>query len=492
MLKKQVFYIIGLILLFLSAALSMSSLWSLYYDFYLNQDSDLMSFIYSIFITFFSSIILIIVTRNRDKSEITNKDGFAIVTLGWILIVIFSSLPYYFYGNGFTFTNAFFESMSGLTTTGASILGHSSTPSIESLPHGLLFWRSFTSFLGGMGIIVFSIAILPLLGMGGVQLFRAEVAGPVADKMTPRVKQTAKLLWTIYLGLVLILTILLLIQGLSFHDSICHAFTTIATAGFSTKNASIGAFSPTVQWTIIIFMFIAGTSFTLHYIFISNKKMEYLKDTEFKVFSGMIIICSFIFLINVVNSDLYKLNFESVRHSIFNAVTIITTTGFTTENYSEWPALSKTLVFFLFFVGGCAGSTTGAMKIIRSILIYKYLVSEIRKMLHPNGVFPLRINGNVVPDDIVKKTLGFYLFYIFIFVFTALIFAMLGLDVETALSASASSIGNIGPALGSVGPAHNWAHLPELAKWLASFCMLLGRLEIFTVMVLFSRTFWKK
>ena len=492
MLKKQVFYIIGLILIFLSIALAISSLWSVYYDFYLNIDKDLVPFIYSIIITFMSGIILIFLTKNRNKTEITNKDGFAIVTLGWVLIVFFSSLPFYFYGNGFTFTNAFFESMSGLTTTGATILGHSTTTNIESLPHGLLFWRSFTTFIGGMGIIVFSIAILPLLGMGGVQLFRAEVAGPVADKMTPRVKQTAKLLWAIYLGLFLILTIILILQGLTFHDSICHAFTTIATGGFSTKDASIGAFSPMVQWTIIIFMFIAGTSFTLHYIFISNKKIEYLKDTEFKVYFCMIVICSIIFLSNIVNSDLYGLNFEAIRHSIFNSVTIITTTGFTTENYGEWPALSKTLIFFLFFVGGCAGSTTGAMKIIRTILIYKYLVSEIRKMLHPNGVFPLRINGNVIPDDIVKKTLGFYLFYIFIFVFTAMIFAMLGLDVETALSASASSIGNIGPALGSVGPAYSWAHIPDFAKWLASFCMLLGRLEIFTVMVLFSRTFWNK
>ena len=492
MFKKQVFYIIGLILVLLSISMIFSSFWSIYYDYYLNQEDDLNAFILSILITFLSGFILIILSKSHKKSEISNRDGFAIVTIGWILIAFFSSLPYYLYGHGFTITNSFFESMSGLTTTGATILGHSSMIDIESLPHGILFWRSFTLFIGGMGIIVFSIAILPLLGMGGVQLFRAEVAGPIANKMTPRIKQTAKLLWSIYIGLVLILAFILFLEGMSVHEALCHAFSTISTAGFSTKNASIGAFTPLIQWTIILFMFLAGTSFTLHYIFLSNKKIEYLKDTEFKVYFGMIFIFSIIFLINITNTDLYKLNFDSIRHSIFTSVTLITTTGFTTANYGEWPALSKTLIFFLFFIGGCAGSTTGAMKIIRTILIYKYLSSEIRKMLHPTGVFPLRINGNVIPDDVVKKTLGFYLFYIFIFVVTAMIFAMLGLDLETALSASASSLGNIGPALGSIGPWDNWGHLPDLAKWIASFCMLLGRLEIFTVMVLFSRTFWSR
>ena len=492
MFKKQVFYIIGLILVFLSFSMILSSFWSFYYDYYLNQDDDLKSFLLSIIITLSSGLILILLSRSRKKNEITNRDGFVIVTIGWVLIVFYSSLPYYLYGHGFTFTNAFFESMSGLTTTGATILGHSSTSDIESLPYGILFWRSFTQFIGGMGIIVFSIAILPLLGMGGVQLFRAEVAGPVADKMTPRVKQTAKLLWTIYVGFVFILTSILLLEGMDLHAALCHAFTTIATAGFSTKNASIGAYSPLIQWTIIFFMLCAGTSFTLHYMFLTKKRPEYLKDTEFKFYLGMIIFFSILFLINIVKSDLYNFNLNSIRHSVFASVTIITTTGFTTENFGDWPALSKTLIFFLFFIGGCAGSTTGAMKIIRTILVSKYLISEIRKMLHPKGVFPLRINGNVVPDDIVKKTLGFYLFYIFIFVFSAMIFAMVGLDLETALSASAAAIGNIGPGLGTIGPSENWGHLPDLAKWVAAFCMLLGRLEIFTVMVLFSRTFWTK
>ena len=295
MIRKQVFYIVGLILILLGISMFFSAAWSLYFDYYLGQEDDLISFIKSITITISTGIILAFFTSSKEKIELSNRDGFSIVTIGWVVMVVFSALPFYFYGNGFTYVNAFFEAMSGLTTTGATILGKNSISDIESLPHGLLFWRSFTQFIGGMGIIVFSIAILPLLGMGGVQLFRAEVAGPVADKLTPRVKQTAKMLWSIYVGFVLFVTITLWIEGMDIHSAFCHAFTTVATAGFSTKNASIGAFTPLIQWTIIFFMFCAGTSFTLHYMFLSKKSPEYTKDTEFKFYLTMIIIFSLIF-----------------------------------------------------------------------------------------------------------------------------------------------------------------------------------------------------
>jgi len=438
-----------------------------------------------------------------------------VVTLGWIAIVIFSAFPFYFSGT-LDYTNSFFEAMSGLTTTGATVLGHSDTLMIEELPHGILFWRSFTQFIGGMGIIVFSIAILPMLGMGGVQLFRAEVAGPVADKITPRVKQTAKLLWGIYVGFVLILCLILKIEGMSWFDAICHSFTTIATSGFSTKNISIAAYGGLIQWTIIIFMFLAATNFSLHYYFIAKGKFEYYKDHEFRVYFGLCIIFSILFFINIVGTNKYQTDLLSFRHSVFAAVSILTTTGFSTENFNEWPEMSKMLLFFLFFIGGSAGSTTdewpemskmllfflffiggsagsttGGMKIIRSILVFKYLIYEVRKLLHPKGVFNITIGENTIDDNVVRATLGFYLFYILIFVFTAIFLSFTGLDVETALTASASAIGNIGPGLGSIGPSGNWGHLTDLAKWLTSFCMLLGRLEIFTVVVLFSRSFWK-
>ena len=485
MIRRQSFYIVGILLIILGFSMLFSVACSLIYG-----DGDLIPLLQSIAVTVGFGLILAILSRTKDKKELTTHDGFAVVTLGWIAIVIFSAFPFYFSGT-LDYTNSFFEAMSGLTTTGATVLGHSSTLLIEDVPHGILFWRSFTQFIGGMGIIVFSIAILPMLGMGGVQLFRAEVAGPVADKITPRVKQTAKLLWGIYVGFVLILCLILKIEGMSWFDAICHSFTTIATGGFSTKTISIGAYGGLIQWTIIIFMFLAATNFSLHYYFIAKGKFEYYKDHEFRVYFGLCIIFSILFFINIVGTNKYQTDLLSFRHSVFAAVSILTTTGFSTENFNEWPEMSKMLLFFLFFIGGSAGSTTGGMKIIRSILVFKYLIYEVRKLLHPKGVFNITIGENTIDDNVVRATLGFYLFYLLIFVFTAIVLSMTGLDVTTALTASASAIGNIGPGLGSIGPTGNWGHLTDLAKWLTSFCMLLGRLEIFTVVVLFSRSFWK-
>ena len=485
MIRRQSFYIVGLLLIILGLSMLFSVVCSLIYG-----DGDLIPLLQSIAVTIVSGLILVILFRSKNKKELSTHDGFAVVTMGWFAMAIFSALPFYFSGT-LNYTNSFFEAMSGLTTTGATVLGNPTTLMIEALPHGVLFWRSFTQFIGGMGIIVFSIAILPMLGMGGVQLFRAEVAGPVADKITPRVKQTAKLLWGIYVGIVLILCLILKIEGMSWFDAICHSFTTIATSGFSTKNASIAAYSGAIQWTIIVFMFLAATNFSLHYYFIAKGKFEYYKDHEFRVYFGICIICSILFFINIVSTNKYQADLLSFRHSVFTAVSILTTTGFSTENFNEWPEMSKTLLFFLFFIGGSAGSTTGGMKIIRSIVVVKYLLYEVRKLLHPKGVFNITIGENTIDDNVVRATLGFYLFYILIFVFTAVILSFTGLDVETALTASASAIGNIGPGLGSIGPTDNWGHLSDFAKWLTSFCMLLGRLEIFTVVVLFSRSFWK-
>ena len=485
MIRRQSFYIVGLLLIILGLSMLFSVVCSLIYG-----DGDLIPLLQSIAVTIVSGLILVILFRSKNKKELSTHDGFAVVTMGWFAMAIFSALPFYFSGT-LNYTNSFFEAMSGLTTTGATVLGNPTTLMIEALPHGVLFWRSFTQFIGGMGIIVFSIAILPMLGMGGVQLFRAEVAGPVADKITPRVKQTAKLLWGIYVGIVLILCLILKIEGMSWFDAICHSFTTIATSGFSTKNASIAAYSGAIQWTIIVFMFLAATNFSLHYYFIAKGKFEYYKDHEFRVYFGICIICSILFFINIVSTNKYQADLLSFRHSVFTAVSILTTTGFSTENFNEWPEMSKTLLFFLFFIGGSAGSTTGGMKIIRSIVVVKYLLYEVRKLLHPKGVFNITIGENTIDDNVVRATLGFYLFYILIFVFTAMVLSMTGLDVTTALTASASAIGNIGPGLGSIGPTDNWGHLSDFAKWLTSFCMLLGRLEIFTVVVLFSRSFWK-
>ncbi len=500
MINKRIINIIGYVLVFLGFSMLFSAIWS-----YIDASDDLIPILNSSLITTLTGISLIILTqvnflkiypyislKNNDKIDLSHKDGYTLVTLSWLLMTLFSSLPFYFYGGAYVlYVDAFFEAISGLTTTGATIL---SSNDFSQIPRGLMFWRSFIPFIGGIGIIVFSIAILPLMGFGGVQLFRAEVAGPVADKLTPRVKQTASLLWTIYFGLITILTIILMIEGLSFYDSITHSFTTIATAGFSTNSNSIAAYSPIVQYTIIFFMVLAASSFSLHFLAFRKGRVDYFKDQEFKVYIGLLILFLSIFFIDnyfkdLLNSGSFE---EGLRNSLFTAASLLTTTGFTTVDYETWGYTSHTMIFILFFIGGCAGSTTGAIKIIRTILVFKFLMRELKKLLHPKGIFNIRIGTKKVSEQIVNNTVGFYLFYIFIFVFAAFIFACLGLDFTSSLSVSASAIGNIGPGLGDIGPSSNWASIGTPAKILASFLMLLGRLEIFTVMLLFSGGFSKK
>ncbi len=506
MINKKILSLIGYVLFFLGISMLFSAAWSYYYS-----ENDLYSIIYSFLITSSVGIFLITVTRfsfikvfpflsykRKEKFELSSRDGYILVTLSWFLMAIFSALPFYLYSNFLydthpfsNYINCFFESISGLTTTGASIL---SGPQIDTAPKGLMFWRSFTHFIGGIGIIVFSIAILPLLGFGGVQLFRAEVAGPVADKLTPRVKQTAKLLWGIYIGLIFSETIILMIEGVSFYDSLTHSFATMATGGFSTHSTSILYFPSLVQYTIIFFMILAATSFSLHFLAIRKGRVEYFKDPEFKFYIILILLFTIVFFTDNFITSIYnnKSIEEGFRHSLFTSVSLLTTTGFSTANYESWGFTSQTMVFILLFIGGCAGSTTGGIKIIRTILVFKFLSRELKKLIHPKGVFHIKMGEKRIPEEVVSNTVGFYLFYIFIFVFASIIFSFSGLEIVTSLSASASAIGNIGPGLGDIGPAYNWNSLPVIAKLLAAFLMLLGRLEIFTVMLLFSGTISKK
>ena len=506
MINKKILSLIGYVLFFLGISMLFSAAWSYYYS-----ENDLYPIIYSFLITSSVGIFLITVTRfsiikvfpflsykRKEKFELSSRDGYILVTLSWFLMAIFSALPFYLYSNFLydthpfsNYINCFFESISGLTTTGASIL---SGPQIDTAPKGLMFWRSFTHFIGGIGIIVFSIAILPLLGFGGVQLFRAEVAGPVADKLTPRVKQTAKLLWGIYIGLIFSETIILMIEGVSFYDSLTHSFATMATGGFSTHSTSILYFPSLVQYTIIFFMILAATSFSLHFLAIRKGRVEYFKDPEFKFYIILILLFTLVFFTDNFITSIYnnKSIEEGFRHSLFTSVSLLTTTGFSTANYESWGFTSQTMVFILLFIGGCAGSTTGGIKIIRTILVFKFLSRELKKLIHPKGVFHIKMGEKRIPEEVVSNTVGFYLFYIFIFVFASIIFSFSGLEIVTSLSASASAIGNIGPGLGDIGPAYNWNSLPVIAKLLAAFLMLLGRLEIFTVMLLFSGTISKK
>ena len=432
----------------------------------------------------------------RKSRSLNHRDGFTIVTLAWLLIALAGAMPFYLSGAIPNFTDAWFESMSGVTTTGASIIGNPNTlphlpNGIESLTHGVLYWRSFIQWIGGMGIIVFTIAILPLLGAGGVQLFKAEVPGPVADKIRPRVKETAKILWMVYVGLTAAEAILLSISGMPWFDAICHAFTTMPTGGFSTQNASIAAYAnPAIHYIIIFFMFIAGVNFTLHFRALTGNIKLCFKDPELLAYIGITFAATLFIFLNIASAqgDWTHDNFLS---SLFQSVSILTTTGFGSADYEIWPFFSQFLILILMFIGGMGGSTGGGMKVARIILLVKYAATETRRMLHSRAIIPIRIGDRYIGEDVVRNTLGFFLFYMSIFGITALILTTLNLDIESAIGAAASAIGNIGPGLGAFGPTDNYALLHPIGKWMLTFCMLLGRLEIFTIMVLFSRTFWK-
>ena len=432
----------------------------------------------------------------RKSRSLNNKDGFVIVTLSWLLVALAGAMPFYLSGAIPNFTDAWFESMSGVTTTGATIIGNPNTlphlpNGIESLTHGVLYWRSFIQWIGGMGIIVFTLAILPILGAGGVQLFKAEVPGPVADKIRPRVKETAKILWLVYVGFTSLQFILLGFAGMPWFDAICHAFTTMPTGGFSTQNASIAAYAnPAIHYIIILFMFIAGVNFTLHFRALTGNIKLCFKDPELLAYIGITFAATLFIFLNIASAqgDWTHDNFLS---SLFQSVSILTTTGFGSADYEIWPFFSQFLILILMFIGGMGGSTGGGMKVARIILLVKYAATETRRMLHSRAIIPIRIGDRYIGEDVVRNTLGFFLFYMSIFGITALILTTLNLDIETAIGAAASAIGNIGPGLGAFGPTDNYALLHPIGKWMLTFCMLLGRLEIFTIMVLFSRTFWK-
>ena len=432
----------------------------------------------------------------RKSRALNSKDGFAIVSFAWLIVAFAGSLPFYLSGTIPNFTDAWFEAMSGVTTTGATIIGNPTTlpnlpNGIESMPHGILFWRSFLQWIGGMGIIVFTIAILPLLGVGGVQLFKAEVPGPVADKIRPRVKETAKILWMVYVGFTFLQFLLLGFAGMPWFDSICHAFTTMPTGGFSTQNASIAAYSnPLIHYVIIFFMFIAGVNFTLHFRAITGNFKSYFKDYEFKVYFFILFFATTFIFFNISYSE-SDLSHNTFRISLFQSLALMTGTGYANANYELWPFFSQLLLFFMMFFGAMGGSTSGGMKIARVILLIKYAASETRRMLHSRAIIPIRIGDRTISDDVIRNTLGFFLIYLSFFMITALVLTALNFDFLSSLSAAASAIGNVGPAFGAFGPTDNYALLHPIGKWMMTFCMLLGRLEIFTIMVLFSRTFWR-
>jgi len=425
--------------------------------------------------------------NRKARKSLSARDGFLIVSIGWILFSLFGSIPFILSGEIPSFTDAFFETVSGFTTTGASILDE-----IEVLSHGLLFWRSLTQWLGGMGIIVMSLAILPLLGVGGMQLFVAEVPGPAPDKLHPRIKETAKRLWAIYIIFTFTETLLLWIGGMKLFDAVCHSFTTMATGGYSTKTASLAYWdTPFIHYVVVIFMFLAGTNFTLSYFAMHLNFKKVWRNEEFRYYAGFII--GFTLLLTLILSFTELLTGEeSFRHSLFQVVSIITTTGFVTFDYLSWIPLVGILLFMMMFLGGSAGSTGGGIKILRIVLLLKNSTMELKRLIHPNAVIPVRFNQNAVAPNILNNVFAFISFYIMTVIVGVIVMAAMGYDLGTSFGSVAATLGNIGPGIGLVGPVENYAHVPAFGKWFLSFLMLIGRLELFTVLILFSPGFWKK
>lgn len=423
--------------------------------------------------------------RNRGRAHVRKREGYLIVTTGWVFMVLFGMLPYLISGVIPTIPDALFETVSGMTTTGASVL-----TDIEAQPKGILFWRSMTQWIGGMGIIVLTVAIFPLLGIGGIELFVAEAPGPTSDKLHPRISETAKRLWFIYVGLTALLTIVLWFEGLNFYEACNHALTTMATGGFSTRNNSMAAFSPTVQYTIIFFMLLAGTNYTVLYLGLKRRWTQVWKSDEFKAYLALIGVLTVGITAGVFATGKFGIE-ASFRDSLFQIVSLITTTGFVSADYTQYSNAITFLFFILLFLGACAGSTSGGIKLIRHLVFFKNSGLEFRRILHPQAVVPLRLNGQVVRGKIITHVYTFLLLYLFIFVLGTLVLSLLGLDFETSLGAMATSIGNVGPGIGDVGPVDNFAWLSSPVKLFLSFVMLLGRLELFTILVLFMPYFWR-
>jgi trk system potassium uptake protein TrkH len=441
------------------------------------------------------------------QDDLGVREGFAIVALSWFVLSLIGALPFVLGGVLDAYTDAFFETMSGFTTTGATIFGGGDNIAIEAMPNAFLFWRSLAHWMGGMGIIVLTLAILPILGVGGMQLFRAEVPGPSADKLTPRVRETAKRLWLIYVGITFI-EVLFLLPAMSAFDAVNHAFATMATGGFSTENGSIGQYdSAYIDWVIIVFMFLAGVNFALHYRMLRGKAITIFHDTELHVYVAIVGGATLLITLGTWQPSTawlgtgaafgeafegYGSAWEALRYGAFQSVSIVTTTGFGTANYELWPTFAVGVLFVLFFIGGMAGSTGGGPKVIRHILLFKNAFRELKQLVHPQAIIPVRLGGEVVSNDVMRNVLSFIVLYFLFNGVGILIMTLLGLDLVSAFGATIASVGNIGPGFGSVGPTDNYAHIPAIGKWILSLMMMAGRLEIFTVLILLTPTFWQR
>ncbi|MBP7652248.1 TrkH family potassium uptake protein [Candidatus Dependentiae bacterium] len=474
--------IFGLLVILIGFAMVPSFLWCWHYD-----EPDLTAFFYSIIICLFSGIIMFRLNYNI-AGKILLREAFFIVGFGWIIAGLFGSLPFMLSGVLPDFFDAFFETVSGFTTTGSSVI-----KDVEIIGKGILFWRSFTHWLGGMGIIVLFVALFPFLGVGGRNLMNFESPGPVKSGIKPKTVDTARYLWYIYFGFTCIEIILLLICGMGLFDSLCHTFGTMATGGFSTLNKSVGGFNNKyIDVIITFFMIFAGMNFSLYYNLIHGNFKNFFKDTEFKAYMSIIIFSTLSMTAILYFNNYYPTILSSTRYAFFQVVSILTTTGYATADFNLWPSFCKILFLVLMFIGGCAGSTGGGMKVIRIVILLKFAWQQLFRTIYPNAVVTLKLEKQPFPKHTLFQILGFFVFAIIIFIIGSLFVSLYNFDIETSLSAVAATLWNIGPGLAKVGAIENFAFFPSPVKFVLSIFMIIGRLELFTILVFFSPAFWKK
>ena len=479
--KKMIFRVLGVLLFIESAMFLLCAAISLCYG-----EQDYQYFLYTILLNTLVGGVLLICSRGAEN-RLTRRDGYCIVTFTWFLFTLFGMLPFYFSGGIPSVTDAFFETMSGFTTTGATILDD-----IESLSHGLLFWRSLTQWIGGLGIVFFTIAVLPIFGGGTIQLFSAEAIGVTHDKTHPRIDVMAKWLWMIYAILTVVETMLLMIGGMSFFDAVCHSFSTTATGGYSTKQASVAYWnSPFIEYVIAIFMILSGINFSLYFMCLKGKGKRLFQDDEFRWFMKSVSILTLVITFALVFQNHYDWE-KAFRRALFQVATAHTSCGFATDDYNLWPSFTWMLLIFAMLSGGCTGSTSGGIKNMRLMILARNIKNEFKRMLHPRAVLPVRVNRQVISPSIIASVNTFFVFYLFCALVGWTLLMFFGVGLTEAMSTVISSLGNVGPGLGAFGPAFSWAALPDAAKWILSFLMLIGRLELFAVLLLFYSGFWER
>lgn len=481
--SKLILKVIAMVLIIIAMAEIPSIAWAVWFG----ETDMIVYFVGPQIVSLVIAGILLILSRNRKQHNLSIKDGFITVAVLWLVATISGSMPYYLSGVIPSYTDAFFETMSGFTACGATILEN-----IEVLPKCMLFWRAMTHYMGGMGIVVFMVAIFPLMGIGGMKMVKTETTGPTMQKIMPKIAQTAKILWGIYFGLTIIETILLSAAGLTLYDAISHSMSTIATGGFSTRNASIASFNSVyVDAIITVFMFLSGINFALYFSLIFGKVSVIKQNTELKVYTGIFVAATAIVVFSLFRNNVNTLG-EALRYGSFEVAATLSTTGFANCDYMDWPMLAQMVIFLLMFSGGCAGSTAGGMKVIRMVIIVKQSIIEMKRMLRPRGIYMIKDSGTIVRKYTVLSIAGFVALYIVLTIITSLVTATGGYDLLTCFSCSASTIGNVGPGFSMIGPAGNYAFFADYVKWLLSFNMLTGRLEIYPVMILFTHHLWRR